>query len=141
MLSLSMGMIKYFQKLLEVKYLYHILKKKLGVEFIFCIPINVKVFISWHYSFWWKWPDMSNVSKIGSWKIVVTVLCSVVMQNIQIFYGGQVMVVVTCFISWDKFGSALNLVELQICVRFEIQYFKFELNRVWVCLWVNVYLL
>ena len=30
-------------------------------------------------------------------KIVATTLCSIVMQNIQIFYGGPVMFIVTCF--------------------------------------------
>ena len=36
-------------------------------------------------------------------KIVTTALCSIVMQNIQIFYGGPVMFVVTCFVSFQLF--------------------------------------
>ena len=32
-------------------------------------------------------------------KIVATALCSIVMQNIQIFYGGPVMFVVTCSVT------------------------------------------
>ena len=31
---------------------------------------------------------------------VATALCSIVMQNIQIFYGGPVMFIVTCSL-WD----------------------------------------
>ena len=31
-------------------------------------------------------------------KLLKLLLCSIVMQNIQIFYGGPVMLVVTCFI-------------------------------------------
>ena len=39
-------------------------KKKLGMEFVFCIQINIKVSTSWQYSFLWKWPDMSKVPSI-----------------------------------------------------------------------------
>ena len=74
-------------KVLEImsfQYLHSILKKKLGMEFIFCTQINIKVFTSWQYHFWWKWPDMFKVPKIGSWqylcnilrKIIAIVLCS-----------------------------------------------------------------
>ena len=38
---------------------------KLGIEFIFYMQINIEVSTSWYYRFWWKWPDMSKVSKIG----------------------------------------------------------------------------
>ena len=48
---------------------------------------------------------MFKISKIGSWKFffdilretVGTVLCSIVMQSIQMFYGGPVMSFVTYF--------------------------------------------
>ena len=41
-------------KVLKVKsmqYLCNILKKKLGMEFIFCMQKNIKVSTSWHYCF------------------------------------------------------------------------------------------
>ena len=54
-------------KVTSLQYLHNISKKKLGMEFIFCLQINIKVSTSWHYRIWWKWPDMSKVPKIGSW--------------------------------------------------------------------------
>ena len=36
---------------------------ELGMEFIFCMQINIKVCTSWHYHFLWKWADMSKISK------------------------------------------------------------------------------
>ena len=46
---------------------------------------------------------MSEVPKIGSWeyfcKVLQLLLCSFVMQNIQIFYGGPAMFIVTCFLA------------------------------------------
>ena len=67
---------------------------------------SVKVSTSLYYPFWWKCVGMFKMPKIGSWKhfcsilgkIVATTLCSIVMQNIQIFYGGPVMFIVTCWI-------------------------------------------
>ena len=41
-------------------------KKKVGMEFIFSMLINIKVSTSWDYCFWRKWPDMSKVPKIES---------------------------------------------------------------------------
>ena len=41
-------------------------EQTLSMEFIFCMQINIKVSESWHYRCWWKRPDMSKVSKIGS---------------------------------------------------------------------------
>ena len=46
-LSLLMGRIKFA---VSLKYL----KNKLGMEFIFCMQKNIKVFTSWHYHFRWK---------------------------------------------------------------------------------------
>ena len=74
----------------------NISKKKLGMEVIFGMQINVKGSTSWYYPFWWKWSDMSKIPKIGSWKyfcnilrkIVATALCSVVIQN-RYFVGLQ----------------------------------------------------
>ena len=43
---------------------YNILKKKLGIVLIFCLQINIKVSSSWHYCFWWKWPDIAKVPKV-----------------------------------------------------------------------------
>ena len=56
-------------KVTTFQYLYNVSTKKLGMEFIciFCMQINIKASRSWHYRFWWKWPDLSKVSKIGSW--------------------------------------------------------------------------
>ena len=112
-LSLLMGMIKHSQIAqsnkftISLQYL-QISKKKLGMEVIFGMQINDKVSTSWYYPFWWKWPGMFKIPKIGSWKyfynilrkIVATPLCSIVMQNIQIFHGGPVMFVVTCSLHW-----------------------------------------
>ena len=53
-------------KVISLRYCYNT-SKKLGMEFIFCMQINIKVSTSWHYLFWWKWPDMSTVPKIESW--------------------------------------------------------------------------
>ena len=51
----------------KIKFAISISKKKLGMEFIFSMQINTKVSTSCNYRFWWKWPDMSKVHKIGSW--------------------------------------------------------------------------
>ena len=43
-------------KVLKVRilqYLYNNWKKKLGMEFIFCMQINIKTSTSCHYRFWW----------------------------------------------------------------------------------------
>ena len=37
----------------SLQYLYSI-SKELGMEFIFCMQINIKVSTSWHYRSWWK---------------------------------------------------------------------------------------
>ena len=71
-LPLLIGMIKHSQstqskKFASLQYLHNISKKKLGMEFIFCVQINIKVSTNWHYCFSWKWPDMSKVWKIKSW--------------------------------------------------------------------------
>ena len=91
-------------KVRSLQYLYNLLKKKLVMEFIFCMQINIIVSKSWHYWFWWKWPDMSKVPKIGriflqyiKIKVLQLLLCSVVMQNIQILYRCPGMFVFSCF--------------------------------------------
>ena len=94
-------------KVTSLQYLYNISKKKLAIEVILGMQINAEVSTSWYYPFRWKWPDMFKIPKIGSWeyfcnilrKMVATALCSIVMQNIQIFYRSPVMFVVTCFSS------------------------------------------
>ena len=53
-------------KVTSRKYLYSIWKKKLRMEFIFCMQINIKTAASRYYCFWWKQPDMSKVPKIRS---------------------------------------------------------------------------
>ena len=52
-------------KVTSLQYFYNISKKKLGMEFIFCMQINIKVSTSWHFG--WKWPGICKVPKIGSW--------------------------------------------------------------------------
>ena len=63
-------------------------KRSQGWSSRFCMQINIKIFRSWHYHFWWKWPDMS---KVGRWigrriflqyikkKVLQLFLCSIVM--------------------------------------------------------------
>ena len=71
--------------------------------FIFCMQINIKVSASWHYRF-----DGSGqyVQSTLNRKFLILLqyikknvsqllLCSIVMQNIQILYGDPVMFVVT----------------------------------------------
>ena len=41
-------------KVTSLQYFYNISKKNLGMEFIFCMQINIKTSTSWHYHFWWK---------------------------------------------------------------------------------------
>ena len=65
-LSLLMSMMKHSQSTQSNKFANLCKKKKLQMEYIFCMQINIKVSKSWHYCFWWKQPDMSKVSKIGS---------------------------------------------------------------------------
>ena len=55
-LSLLMDMIKHSQSTQSTHCLYKISKKKIGIEFIFCMQMSIK----------WKWPHMSKVPKIGS---------------------------------------------------------------------------
>ena len=68
-LSLLMSMIKHSQDTQNSKFAIssHYLEKKLKMGFISCIKINIKVSATWHNPFWWKWPDISKVPKIGSW--------------------------------------------------------------------------
>ena len=51
-------------KVTSLQCFYNVSKKKLGMELIFCMQINIKVSTSWHDSFWQKWPDISKVPKI-----------------------------------------------------------------------------
>ena len=54
---------------------------------------------------------MFKIPKIGSFS---TALCSIVMQNIQIFYGSPVMFVVTCYsyvVNVEKCGGGCNTVD------------------------------
>ena len=69
MLSLLIGMIKHSQTTQSNKFGISLqyLKKEVGMELIFCMQTNIKVSTSWHNCFWWKWPDISKVPKIGNW--------------------------------------------------------------------------
>ena len=53
-------------KVTSLPYLYNISRRQLGMEFIFCVQIHIKVSTSWHYRLRWKMPGMSKVPKIGS---------------------------------------------------------------------------
>ena len=105
-LSLLMDMIKHFQINQSYKFAISLqyLKKEVMNGGHFWHGINVKVSTSLYYPFWWRLTDVFKISKIGIWqyfcnilKIVTTALCSTVMQDIQIFYRGLVLFVVTCF--------------------------------------------
>ena len=52
-------------KVTSLQYLYNISKKKLVMEFIFDMQMNVKVSTICYHPFWWKWPDMSKIPKKG----------------------------------------------------------------------------
>ena len=51
----------------SLQYLYNVSKKKLGMEFFFCMQVSIKVSTTWYNCFWWKWPGMFNIPKLGSW--------------------------------------------------------------------------
>ena len=72
-LSLVMGMIKHSQSTQSSKFAISIqyLKKYVqdGVHFL-----HADKHQSWHYCYWWKWPDISKVSKIGSWQYFCYIL-------------------------------------------------------------------
>ena len=67
-LLLLMGTFKHSQRTQSNKFAISLqyLKKEVRNRFIFYMQINIKVSASWGYCFWWKWPDMSKVPKIGS---------------------------------------------------------------------------
>ena len=69
-LSLLMGMIKHSQSTQSNKFAISLqyLKKKLRMEFIFCMQKNIKVSTSRHYCIRWKWLDMFKVPKIENWQ-------------------------------------------------------------------------
>ena len=90
---------------------FNISKKKLEMDVIFDMQINVKVSTSWYYPFSWKWPVMFKIPKIRvgnifaicSEKIVATFLCSIMMKNIQIFYSH-----VRCYLLSIKYAWFLD---------------------------------
>ena len=53
-------------KVTSLQYFYNVSRRQLGMEFIFCVQIHIKVSTCWHYRLWWKMPGMSKVPKIGS---------------------------------------------------------------------------
>ena len=91
-------------KIASLQYLYNISKKKLGMQFIFCMQINIKTSATWIIVFdessqiCPKYPIQQNFCNILK-KVLQLILCSAVMQNGQIVYGVPVMFVVTCF--WE----------------------------------------
>ena len=61
------------------------------------MQIKIKVSTSWHYRF------LIEVAR----HVQITKSTSIVMQNIQIFYGGPVMFIVTCLVPAHPFPSKL----------------------------------
>ena len=51
MILMGMSSILKVPKVKSLQYLYNISKKKLGIEFIFSMEINIRVSRSWHYRF------------------------------------------------------------------------------------------
>ena len=77
-------------KVISLQYLYNISKKE-------------EVFISWDYFFMevarYVQSTQNRKLVIFLQRVLQLLLCSIVMQNIQIFYGGPVMFIVTCFLT------------------------------------------
>ena len=110
---LSIVMIKHSESAQSNKFAMSLqyLKKEVrdGVYFLH----TDKVSTSWHYYFWCG-PDMSNQNRElviilnHEKKLSQLVFCSIVMQSIQIFYGGPVMFIVTrniYFLIFILFGA------------------------------------
>ena len=59
--SLLIGMTKHYQSTQSNKFAISLqyLKKKLEMDSIFNVKINIRVSTSWYYHLSWKWPDMS----------------------------------------------------------------------------------
>ena len=51
-------------KVLSLQYFYNSSKKNLGMEFVFCMQMSIKVPASWYCRFWEKWSNMSKVPKV-----------------------------------------------------------------------------
>ena len=92
--TLSLLMIKHSQvlKILSLQYLYNISKKKLGMEFIFCMQIKIKVSCKLALSFLMDRHVRSTKNRellMFLWhikkKVLQLLLYSIVMQNIQMF--------------------------------------------------------
>ena len=104
-------------KVTSLQYLYNISKKKQGMEFIFCIQINIRNFYKLALSFLMEVvrhaQNTQNRKLVKCLqyikkKVLQLLLCSIAMQNIQILYGVLVMFVVTCFWwLWLKMGLAV----------------------------------
>ena len=101
--SLSMSMNKHS----HLQYLYNISKNKLGMEFIFLHADERQGFYKLALPFLMEVARHAQTTQNRKLiiflqyikkKILKLFLCSIVMQNIQIFYKGPVMRVVTCFI-------------------------------------------
>ena len=90
-------------KVISLQYIYNISKKKLGREFIFCMQMNIKVSTSWDRCFDGsgqicpKYPKQ-EIGNIFA-KSVVAALCSILMEDIQIFCRCPAMFIVTCFLA------------------------------------------
>ena len=71
------------------------------MEFIFCMQRNTMQFLQVGIIFLM---EVAIVPKVGSLQYIEKrelqlLLFSIVMKNIQIFYGGSVMFIVTCFLA------------------------------------------
>ena len=91
--------------------LYNISKKKLGMEFIFCMQINIYKLGLLFLMEVARYVQSTKNRKLAIFlqyikKIVSQLLlCSIVMRNIQIFCGGQIMFLVTCFLAQPNCGN------------------------------------
>ena len=108
-LSLLMGMIKHFQSIQSNKFAISLqyLKNELnnGVHFFYAdkhqsfykLSLSFLIEVATHAQSTQNRKLVIFLQYIKT-KVLQLLLCSIVMQNIQIFHGGQVMFVTTCYI-------------------------------------------
>ena len=106
-LSLLMAWSSMFKvlKVTSLQYLYNIWEKKLGIEFIFCMQININFYklallflmeVARHVQSTQNRKLVKFLQYIKK-NVLQRLLCSIVMQNIQLLYGVSVMFIATCF--------------------------------------------
>ena len=85
-------------KVTSLQYLYNIWEKKLGIEFIFLynLALSFLMEVARHVQSTQNRKLVKFLQYIKK-NVLQLLLCSIVMQNIQILYRVSVMFVVTCF--------------------------------------------